>query len=149
VDFIGTANRYGPGVPHPTSPTDKPNPAWDGVPAGDPFKRFRFSSNTCGGCHLNETGTSFTMINSAGPLGTPAALAGFLTGITVNDAEHGAPPFPGMTHHFDDLFRRGQLLDQIATKSCLLLPHLPFFQAVEKLRVPPLPESVFGPRFVH
>jgi Dockerin type I domain/Thrombospondin type 3 repeat len=148
-DFIGTANRYGPGVPHPTSPTDKANPAWDGLPAADPFKRFRVSSNTCGGCHLSETGTSFTMIKANGALGAPAALAGFLTGITVNDAEHGAPPLPGMTHSFNDLFRRGQLLDQIAAKSCLLLPHLPLFQAVEQLRVPPLPESVFGPRFVH
>jgi hypothetical protein len=51
---------------------------------------------------------------------------------------------------FNDLFRRGQILDQIAAKSCLLLPQLPLMQAPALLEVPPEPaESVFGPWFVH
>lgn len=143
VDFIGTANRYGPAaVPF--------NPPWNGIPLNGTAKRFRVSSNTCGGCHLTETGTSFTMVKANGPLGASAALAGFLTGINnVPDAFYGPPPLPGAFRSFNDLFRRGQILDQIAAKSCLLLPQLPLMQAPALLEVPPEPESAFGPRFVH
>jgi len=145
VDFIGTANRYGPGVPHPTSPTDKPNPPWEGHVVTNFTNRFEFSLNTCGGCHLSETGTGFTMVKAGGALNAPAALAGFLTGITVNDAEHGAPT----THHFDDLHRRGVRLDQIAANSCFVFPRFPLEQSVILQERPRLPESVFSPRFVH
>lgn len=143
LDFIGTANRYGPGsVPF--------NPPWNGIPQNSTSQRFRMSSNTCGGCHLNETGTSFTMVKASGPLNAPAALAGFLTGISnVPDAAYGPAPLPGASRSFNDLFRRGQILDQIAAKSCLLLPQLPLMQAPALLEVPPEPESAFGPRFVH
>jgi Dockerin type I domain/Thrombospondin type 3 repeat len=153
ADFIGTANRYGPGA-FPA------NPAWNGLwdlPAPLPSiknstgTRFRFSLNTCSGCHLSETGTDFTMIKATGPLGAPAALSGFLTGTVVPDAEYGAPPLPGANHGFNDLWRRGQQLDQIAAKSCFLFPKLPLFQNLELLPPESLvqPESIFNPRFVH
>jgi hypothetical protein len=146
VDFIGTANRYGPGV----VPPDVPNPPWNGLPQVPTQKRFQFSLNTCSGCHLSETGTNFTMVRANGALGTPAGLAGFLTGITVQDAEYGAPPNPGGTfHHFNDLFRRGQILDQVAAKSCVAFPALQLIQAPLLLDLPQPPESIFGARFVH
>jgi hypothetical protein len=138
VDFIGTANRYGPG-----SVTF--NPPWNGIPQNSNSKRFRVSSNTCGGCHLSETGTSFTMVKANGPLNAPATLAGFLTGISgVPDAFYGTP-----LRSFNDLFRRGQILDQLAAKSCLLLPELPLMQAPALLEIPPEPESAFNLRSVH
>ncbi|MEY2837882.1 MAG: hypothetical protein RJB60_181 [Pseudomonadota bacterium] len=144
VDFIGTANRYGLGVPHPSAPTDKPNPPWEGDVVTDVIKRFDFSSNTCGGCHLSETGTSFTMVKAGGGLGTEAALAGFLTGITVADPVHS-----GISHHFDDLHRRGVQLDQIAANSCFFLPRLRQDPGLILPERPRLPESVFAPRFAH
>ncbi len=78
-------------------------------------------------------------------MNAPAALAGFLTGINnVPDAAYGVP-----LRHFNDLFRRGQVLDQIAAKSCLLLPEPSLMQAPALLQDPPEPESLFNPRFVH
>lgn len=143
LDFIATANRYGPGAP-------VFNPPWNGAPQNSTSKRFRMSSNTCGGCHLSETGTSFTMVKANGPLNAPAALAGFLTGINnVPDAAYGPEPLPGASRNFNDLLRRGQILDQIAAKSCLLLPQLPLMQAPALLEDPPEPESLFNPPFVH
>jgi hypothetical protein len=143
VDFIATANRYGPGaVPF--------NPPWNGSPQNSTSKRFRMSSNTCGGCHLNETGTGFTMVKGNGPLGAPAALAGFLTGINnVPDAAYGPPPLPGAFRSFNDLFRRGQILDQLAAKSCMLFPELSLMQAPALFETPVDPESIFNPKFVH
>jgi Thrombospondin type 3 repeat len=141
-DFIGTANRYGPGA-FPA------NPPWNGDIDNITQKRFRFSSNTCGGCHKDETDTNFTMIGAKAPLGAPAPLAGFLTGIDADDAEYGIPPLPGAMRHFNDLKRRGQNLDLVAAQSCLALPRTPLFQAPALLQLPERPESIFGPRFVH
>ena len=132
-DFIASAVRYGPGaVPA--------NPPWDGAPPSDPVNRFRFSVNTCSGCHLSETNTPFTMVKATGGFGMPAALAGFLTGITVTD-----PVNPPLSHHFDDLQLRGQTLDQLASRSCLVLPEL----AVDALRTTQLPRSAFDRADVH
>jgi hypothetical protein len=140
VDFIGASNRYGPfSAPN--------NPPWDGVPATTPSKRATFSTNTCGGCHLSETGTNFTMVRADGPLNTPATLAGFLTGITVNDPVH-----PALLHSFNDLQRRGQMLDQMAANSCLVLPHIPLLSLPQLIELPSphlLRRSVFSPPFVH
>ena len=141
VDFIGSANRYGPGA-FPA------NPPWDGAPANNPTKRFNVSQNTCGGCHLNETGTNFTMIHANGPLNAPAGLADFLTGVAMpkNDAKYGA----ALLHSFNDLQRRGQRLDQVAVNACLTLPILPMQMATRQLPFPQVaPQSVFSPNFVH
>ncbi len=76
-------------------------------------QRQKFSLNTCNGCHTRETGTSFTHIK---PGAIPAALSGFMTGITVTDP---APP-PGImiTRRFNDLERRSADLDGLVNSSC-------------------------------
>ena len=141
VDLIGSANRYGPfAMPA--------NPPWDGAPANAMSKRFNVSQNTCGGCHLSETGTNFTMVHADGPLNAPAGLADFLTGLGMpkNDGKYGA----ALLHSFNDLQRRGQRLDQVAANACLTLPLLPMQMAVRQLPFPQLvPQSVFAPNFVH
>jgi len=138
-DFIGSANRYGPGAN---------NPPWDGVPAGNAAKRFTFSSNTCGGCHLSETGTAFTMIHSNGALNAPAGMADFLTGLNMPKTD---PVNPPLTHTFGDLNRRAVQLDQMAVNSCLRLATLPLLQVPSLIKLPlNFPhESAFSPPFVH
>lgn len=133
-NFVASEIRYGPGaVPA--------NPPWDGVPAASVAERFRFSLNTCSGCHSSETGTNFTIVKGNGPFGTPAALAGFMTGISgVPDAKYGTP-----LRSFNDLERRGQVLDQLAAQSCLRLGHLP----VESMSESKLPRSIFDRVDVH
>jgi len=81
--------------------------------------RFRFSKNTCDGCHGAETNTGFTMVHPA-PFGSQAGLAGFLTGITVTDPATPLPPGPWpASRTFNDLARRQQDLDQLANRICL------------------------------
>jgi len=69
--------------------------------------RHALALNTCGGCHRAETGTGFLQIGFPAvtqlprSLGAPAALSGFLTGITVPD-----PVRPTTLREFDDLERR-------------------------------------------
>lgn len=142
VDFLGAAIQYGPGA----APA---NPPWNGNPLNGNAARFQFSLNTCSGCHLSETGTSFTMVSPDGPLNAPAPLARFLTGTAATspftpiiDPEYGTP-----SRHFNDLRRRGQQLDQLAAKSCFRLPELPVLQDAGLSRLPN--GSVFAPGFVH
>jgi hypothetical protein len=139
VDFVGSFNRYGPGAN---------NPPWDGAPATNAAKRFTFSANTCGGCHLSETGTAFTMVHANGGLGAPAGLADFLTGLNMPKID---PVNPPLSHSFNDLHRRAVRLDQIAANSCFVLPRLPLLAVPELVREPlHFPhESVFAPPFVH
>ncbi|HEX7839213.1 MAG TPA: hypothetical protein VF469_17165 [Kofleriaceae bacterium] len=80
-------------------------------------QRHLFSLNTCNGCHAGETHTSFTHISPTTPLGSPAALSGFLTGITVTDPVCGAP-----TRTFNDLARRQSDLVGVANSVCLAFP---------------------------
>ena len=132
-NFVGTEIRYGSGaVPA--------NPPWNGSPSSDPAKRFAFSVNTCSGCHLSETGTNFTMVKANGLFGTQAALAGFLTGITVTD-----PVNTGLSHSFNDLHLRGRILDRLAARSCLELPEL----RVDESLVSSHPRSIFDRVDVH
>jgi hypothetical protein len=66
------------------------------------WSRHRASLNTCEGCHLTETQTPFVQVEPNAPL--PAALSGFLTGITgVPDP---ANPLHTPARDFDDLARR-------------------------------------------
>jgi hypothetical protein len=102
---------------------------WQGsasVPIADPEVRHRFSLNTCSGCHARETSTVFTHISPTGPVSQPAALSGFLTGITVTDpvATTTTPTTVGSTttttaRTFNDLERRRTVLADIANRSCL------------------------------
>ncbi len=91
-------------------PTHSPN--WND-------NRFQFSLNTCNACHAGETRTSFTHINPTTPLGSPAALSGFLTGITVTDPAFGAP-----TRSFNDLARRQSDLVGVASAGCVRFPRI-------------------------
>jgi hypothetical protein len=106
-----------------------PNTFWQGstsVPITDPKVRHLFSLNTCSGCHARETSTVFTHISPTGPAGQPAALSGFLTGITVTDpvVTTTTPTTVGSTttttaRTFNDLERRRTVLADIANRSCL------------------------------
>jgi hypothetical protein len=90
---------------------------WDGppVPPGPDIVpadlRHGFSLRTCSGCHAAETSTPFVHID---PMTTPAALSGFLTGITVNDPADGAP-----ARTFNDLDRRRADLDALVNSVCI------------------------------
>jgi hypothetical protein len=81
--------------------------------------RHQFSLNTCNGCHAGEVHTVFTHISPTTPVGSPAALSGFLTGITVTDPAFGAP-----TRTFNDLARRQSDLVGVASSACLRFPRL-------------------------
>jgi len=69
--------------------------------------RHKFALNTCNGCHRHETNTDFVQItfpeehSLPASLGKEAALAGFLTGIEVED-----PVVPGESRSFNDIERR-------------------------------------------
>ena len=82
--------------------------------------RFNRSLNTCNACHAGETRTVFTHIDPMTPIGLPAALSGFLTGISVTDpAGFGAP-----TRAFNDLARRQADLVGVANSVCLAFPRI-------------------------
>jgi len=78
--------------------------------------RHVFAVNTCNGCHNDETGTAFLQIgfpqghNLPASLGSPAELAGFLTGTEVPD-----PVEPATTRSFNDLDRRRTDLQDLLT----------------------------------
>lgn len=57
----------------------------------EPTLRHRFSLNTCNGCHGGETRTFFTHLSYDHPIGSPARLSGFLTGISMIDPVSGTP----------------------------------------------------------
>lgn len=96
------------------------NYIWDTSTLGCSWvgRRQQFSLNTCNGCHAGETHTTFTHISPTTPLGSPAALSGFLTGISVPDPRGcGAPPSV-----FNDLARRQSDLVGVANSVCLAFP---------------------------
>lgn len=88
---------------------------------GDPNERdgrHTASINTCNGCHAGETQTPFVHVDPSTPLGTPAFLSGFLTGITVNDPGLQARACGPFARSFDDLDRREKDIKQKARMSC-------------------------------
>lgn len=72
---------------------------WNAPGITDSQLRFRFSLNTCNGCHGAETNTGFLHINPRAA-GQKASLSGFLTGVTVSD------PVTGVSRTLNDLQRR-------------------------------------------
>jgi hypothetical protein len=92
---------------------------WDGTPpigsTISPPVRIHFSLNTCNGCHNGETSTAFTHVAPRLP-GSPAALSGFLTGISVAD-----PGLSGLTSTYADLARRVADMDMVVHKPCVCL----------------------------
>jgi hypothetical protein len=72
---------------------------WNAPGITDSTLRFRFSVNTCNGCHGAETSTGFLHVNPRAA-GREATLSGFLTGTQVSD------PVTGARRSFNDLQRR-------------------------------------------
>ncbi len=95
-------------------PTFWDSPAFLCPPSGcNP--EFKFSFNTCSGCHFGETNTSFYHIRPT-PFGQPPLLSPFLSGVVnVNDPRCGTP-----VNTFDEMNRRRMILDQIANQICPL-----------------------------
>jgi hypothetical protein len=85
--------------------------------------RHMMSQNSCNGCHGREThqGLSFVQTGSA-----------FLTGETVTD------PVDGTSRTFNDLLRRAQRLEEIASASCRLFVEPDRPVAERSLPFPPL-----------
>lgn len=75
--------------------------------------RHKFSVNTCDDCHAQETDTFFTHVNPV-----TRNFSGFMTGITVADPQLGPPGSGGLEREFDDLQRRGQIVEELAVRSC-------------------------------
>lgn len=75
--------------------------------------RHKFSVNTCDDCHAQETNTFFTHVNPV-----TRNFSGFMTGITVADPQLGPPGSGGIDREFDDLQRRGQIVEELAVRSC-------------------------------
>lgn len=90
--------------------------------------RHQLSLNTCNACHGAETHDVFRHIvqNATGP----ATLSGFLTGITVTvpvkpstqTIPSNSPPNP--VYSYNDLARRAQVLSNIASGNCFIIPIL-------------------------
>jgi hypothetical protein len=78
--------------------------------------RNKFSLGTCSGCHFTETNTPFVHINPSSPIGSPAALSGFLTGINMND-----PVVTGTPRSYHDLQDRKNRIDAIQGTPCFIL----------------------------
>lgn len=74
---------------------------------------FELAVNTCSGCHQVETGTPFAHLDYNTPVGSPAILSGFLTGIVLPDPRNAAIP-----RKFNDLARRALDLDNVAAMIC-------------------------------
>jgi hypothetical protein len=91
---------------------------------------FRFSFNTCDGCHGQETHTPFAQISTSGN------LSAFLTGETVPD-----PRNMTTQHTFNDLLRRMQFLETAAGSSCngrLAIPPVALSNLLFPRPIPPL-----------
>lgn len=100
--------------------------------------RQHISLNTCDDCHAGETRTGFTHINPSGPLNTPATLSGFLKGITVQDPDGARRSnFNIITRRYDDLARRAQILESLATDNCFSLtsPSNSFFGQQQQFHI--------------
>lgn len=83
--------------------------------------RHKFSLHACDDCHARETNTTFFHIHPLSPLGTSPAImnamaSGFLKGVVVIDPS----PSNGfqLVRGFQDLVRRGQILEEKAFRSC-------------------------------
>ena len=75
--------------------------------------RHKFSVNTCDDCHAQETDTFFTHVNPV-----TRNFSGFMTGNTVGDPMLGNVLAGGIERDFDDLQRRGQIVQELATRQC-------------------------------
>ena len=100
------------------------NTAWDHpglVTTQEIEARFKFSLNTCSGCHTGETNTTFYHIRPSGPGSTPI-LSNFL----LNNP-HTVTDVRSVSHTFNEMDNRKQSLSLLANQSCsFLLGQIPF-----------------------
>ena len=75
--------------------------------------RHNLSVNTCDDCHAQETNTFFTHVNPV-----TRNFSGFMTAITVANPQLGPPGPGGIEREFDDLQRRGQIVEELVVRSC-------------------------------
>ncbi len=75
--------------------------------------RHKFSLNTCDDCHSAETGTFFTHVSPF-----TRSFSGFMTGNTVGDPWLFPASMGGIDRSFDDLQRRGQIVQNLAARQC-------------------------------
>jgi len=116
---------------------------------GNPLERtgrFTASINSCNGCHSGETSTPFVQVDPSTPLGTPAFLSGFLTGINVSDPAMVARGCPAVVRHFDDLDRRELDIKRKARMSCFRAHPVRISLVRSSLSASgTLPPDLFGP----
>lgn len=106
------------------------------VPAGSVDDAlFELGVNTCSGCHQIETDTHFSHLHHLTQPGQPAILSGFLTGISRPD-----PRNASIMRHFDDLARRANDLEDMASQACRIIDDFPIGNILvhELTRNPPL-----------
>ena len=108
--------QFPAGTPFLSGNAPIPPNFWRGnPPIANNDARSLFSLGTCNGCHFGETNTPFVHINPASPIGAPAALSGFLTGITMPD-----PVVPATPRTYNDLLNRKNKLNALASSPCLI-----------------------------
>jgi subtilase family serine protease len=79
---------------------------WNAPGIANNEARFRFSINTCNGCHSGETGTPFLHV-SPRPAGVPSQLSTYLTGKVHPD------PVTGTPRSMNDLETRKSLIGEV------------------------------------
>lgn len=105
------------GSPFLSGSAPMPPGVWNGAATvNNNDARNKFSLGTCSGCHFTETKTKFVHIDPSSPIGTPAALSGFLTGINMND-----PVVPATPRSYHDLQDRSNRMDAIQGSPCFIL----------------------------
>ena len=105
------------GSPFLSGSAPMPPGVWRGAPVvNNNDARNKFSLGTCSGCHFTETNTPFVHIDPNTPIGAPAALSGFLTGINMND-----PVVPATPRSYHDLQDRKNRIDAIQGSPCLFV----------------------------
>lgn len=129
VPFLAAFAHYGPNTAF-----DAPGISGSGRCSATQV-RHKFSLNTCSACHAAETATLFLHVDALTPAGLPARLSRFLTGTATTAPFTPVPDPANITpaagpRHFNDLQRRVQILEQLATHPCLAFLRLPFLQPI-------------------
>ena len=114
---------------------------WNADGIVNPEARFRFSLNTCNGCHAgDETNTAFLHVFNRGP-GEVAQLSSFMQGTTVFD------PFSGEARTLNDLGRRNADLKALVCGGVASTVTTPLAGAAPQ-RPTPAPSATARDRFV-
>jgi hypothetical protein len=108
--------QFPSGSPYLAGNAPIPPSFWNAFGINNNNARNLASLATCSGCHRGETNTPFVHVNPNTPIGSPAALSGFLTGITVADPADGVTP-----RTYDDLLDRKNKLDAKASSPCFVI----------------------------